>query len=100
VKLLSAGEQRSKALVGFGFGTGGIVLFVGVFVLFCFPSVWVLSSVWHCLALEASACSNKVFFFGGAPSVVGWTSGRVLQQLLHQMETRNELGPYMHHQEE
>jgi len=69
------------------------------FVLF-FSSVWVLSSVWHCLALEASACSNKEFFLGGASFCGGWRSGRVLQQLLHQMETRNELGPYMHHQEE
>jgi hypothetical protein len=72
---------------------------VGVFVLFFFSSVWVFSSVWHCLALEASACSNKVFFWG-ASFCGGWRSGRVLQQLLHQMETRNELGPYMHCQEE
>ncbi len=84
--------------MGFGFGTGGVVLFVVC--LFCFVffffSVWVLSSVWHWKQVLAA---TKCFFWGGS-FCGGWRSGRVLQQLLHQMETRNELGPYMHHQEE
>lgn len=55
--------------MGFGFGTGGIVFFVGVFVLFFFPLsgfLVVSGIVWHWKqVLAATKC-----FFGGPPSVV------------------------------
>ncbi len=68
VKLLSQLVNKKQSSCGFWvwYSWYSFVLWVCFFcfVLFCFPSVWVLSSFWHCLALEASACSNKVFFLG------------------------------------